>query len=96
MLVLLMLAKNIFGKNISVAGDSHLKRINSKRINDSFEKAKSFIKFFPCAKIQKLEHYVVPHLSARKPHVSFTYTRESNIKYCRRYNKYWKEMFNFW
>ena len=96
MLVLLIFLKKIIGKNIFVAGDSHLKRINSKRFNDSFEKAKSFIKSFPGAKIQESEHYVVPHLNARKPHVSFTYTGESNIKYCRRYNKYWKEMFNFW
>ena len=53
-----------YGKKIFVVGDSHIKIINRKRFNNSFEKVKSFIKSFPGAKIQKLEHYVIPHLSA--------------------------------
>ena len=54
-----------YGKNIFVIGDSHIKRINRKRFSNSFKKAKSFIKFFPRAKIQKIEHYVVPHLMVK-------------------------------
>ena len=46
------------------------KRINRRRFNNSFEKAKSFIKLFPGAKIQELEHCVIPHLNAQKPDVS--------------------------
>ena len=51
-----------YGKKIFVVGDSHIKRINRKRFNNSFEKAKSFIKSFPGAKIQELRYHVAPHI----------------------------------
>ena len=39
-----------YRKKIFVVGDSHIKIINRKRFNNSFEKAKSFIESFPGAK----------------------------------------------
>ena len=73
-----------------VVDDSHIKRINRKIFNNSSEKAKSFIKSFPGAKIQELEHYVIPHLNAQKPDVSvihivgniinFKNTNDINVK----------------
>ena len=50
--------------------DSHIKRLNRKRFENSFEKAKLFIKSFPGAKIEELEHYVVPHLNVQRSDVS--------------------------
>ena len=41
-----------------------------KRFNNSFERAKSFIKSFPGTKLQELENYAAPHLTAQKPDVS--------------------------
>ena len=41
-------------KKISVVEDRHIKRINTKRFNNLFEKSKCFIKSFPRAKIQEL------------------------------------------
>ena len=38
-----------YGKKIFVVGDRHTKKINRKRFNNSFGKAKSFIKSFPGA-----------------------------------------------
>ena len=83
-----------------VVADSHIKRINRKRFNNSFEKAKSFISF-PGAKIEELQHYVVPDLNAEKPDVSVIHIGGNNTNFkgindinlkkgCRRYNKYWK------
>ena len=70
-----------YRKNIFLVGDSHIKRINKKRFNNSFEKAKSVIKFFPWAKIQELEHYVVPHLNAQKLDVSVIHIGGNNINF---------------
>ena len=61
--------------------DSHRKRINRKRFNNSFEKAKSFIKSFTGGKIQELEHYVVPHLNAQKSDVSVIHIGGNNINF---------------
>ena len=70
-----------YGKKIFVVGDSHIKRIDSKRFNNSFERAKSFIKSFPGAKIQKSENYVVFHLNTQKLDVSVIYIQENNINF---------------
>ena len=68
-------------KKVFVVGDSHIRRINGKRFNNSFEKAKSFIKSFPEAKIQELEHYVVSHLNAQKPDVSVIHIGGNDINF---------------
>ena len=64
-----------------VVGDSHIKGFNRKRFNNSFEKAKSFIKSFPGAKIQELGHYLVPHLNAQKPGVSVIHIGGNNVNF---------------
>ena len=77
---MLVLGYGDCGKKIFVVGDSNIKRLNRKRFNNSFE-AKSFIKYFPGAKIQELEHYVVPHLNAQKPNVSVMHTEGNSINF---------------
>ena len=64
-----------------VVGDSPIKGFNRKRFNNSFEKAKSFIKSFPGAKIQELGHYVVPHLNAQKPDVSVIHIGGNHLNF---------------
>ena len=58
-----------------------MKRIKMKRFNNSSEKTKSFIKLFPGAKIQELEHYAVPHINAQKADVSVIYIGGNNINF---------------
>ena len=50
-----------YGKKVFVIGDSHLKRINRRKFNNSLNNARSFIKSFPGAKVEELQHYVTPH-----------------------------------
>ena len=70
-----------YGKKIFVVGDSQIKRISRKRFNNSFEKAKSFIKSFRGAEVQELEHYVVPHLNAQNPDVSVIHIGGNKINF---------------
>ena len=49
--------------------------------NNSFEKAKSFIKSFSGTKIQELEHYVVVYLNAQEPDVSVTHIGGSSTNF---------------
>ena len=65
-----------YGENV---WDSHTERINRKRFSNLFEKAKFFIKSFPGAKIQNLEHYVVPYLNAQNPNLSVIHIGGNNI-----------------
>ena len=95
-----------YGKKKFVVVDSHSKRINRKKFHNSFEKGKSFIKSFPGAKIQELEHYVIPQKpDAQKPDVLVIHTGGSNINFKGITNlnvkriaedKYWKEICKFW
>ena len=70
-----------YGKKIFVARDSHTKRINRKRFNNSFEKDKTFIKSFPGGKIEESEHYVVPHVNAQNPDVPVVHIGGNNINF---------------
>ena len=70
-----------FGKKVFVIGDSHLKRINRRKFNNSFKNDKSFIKSFPGAKVEELQHYVTPHLETQKPDISIIHVGGNNINY---------------
>ena len=70
-----------YGRKIFVVGDSHLKRINRKKLKNSLDNGKSFIKSFPGTKIQELEHYVTPHLKSRNPDVSILHIGGNNINF---------------
>ena len=49
-----------------VIGNSHLKRIKRNLFNNSFDNAKSFIKYFGGAKTEHIKHYVIPYLKEQK------------------------------
>ena len=67
------------GKKVFVIGDSHLKRINRRKFNNSLKNARSFIKSFPGAKVEELQHYVTPHLQAQKPDISIIHVEGNNV-----------------
>ena len=70
-----------YGKKVFVIGDSHLKRINRRKFNNSFKNGRSFIKSFPGAKVEELQHYVTPHLETQKPDISIIHVGGNNINY---------------
>ena len=41
--------------------------------------ARSFIKLFPGAKVEELQHYVTPHLEAQKPDISIIHVGGNNV-----------------
>ena len=70
-----------YGKKVFVVGDSHLKRINRRKFDYSLSNAKSYIKSFPGAKVEELEHYVIPHLQHQKPDATIIHIGGNNINY---------------
>ena len=70
-----------YGKKVFVIGDSHLKRINRRKFNNSFKNGRSFIKSFPGAKVEEFQHYVTPHLETQKPDISIIHVGGNNINY---------------
>ena len=70
-----------YGKKVFVVGDSHLKRINRRKFDYSLSNAKSYIKSFPGAKVEELEHYVIPHLQYQKPDATIMHIGGNNINY---------------
>ena len=70
-----------YGKKVFLIGDSHLKRINRRKFNNSFKNGRSFIKSFPGAKVEELQHYVTPHLETQKPDISIIHVGGNNINY---------------
>lgn len=70
-----------YGKKVLIIGDSHVRRINRHRINESFDHAKCILKSFSGARIQDLEHYIVPHLSDEKPDIAVIHIGSNNVTY---------------
>ena len=70
-----------YGKKVFLIGDSSLKRINRRKFNNSFKNGRSFIKSFPGAKVEELQHYVTPHLETQKPDISIIHVGGNNINY---------------
>ena len=70
-----------FGKKVLIIGDSHVRRLNRHRLNQSFDHAKSILKAFSGAKIQDLEHYIIPHLSEEKPDIAVIHIGSNNVTY---------------
>ena len=69
-----------YGKKVFVI-DSHLKRINRRKFNNSFKNCKSFMKSFPGAKVEELQHYVTRHLETQKPDISIIHVGGNSINY---------------
>ena len=52
-----------------------------KGFPNSFKNGRSFIKSFPGAKVEELQHYVTPHLETQKPDISMIHVGDNNINY---------------
>ena len=70
-----------YGEKVFAIGDSHLKRINRRKFNNSFKNGRSFIKSFPDAKVEELQHYVTPHLETQKLDIFIIHVGGNNINY---------------
>ena len=70
-----------YGKKVFVIGESHLKQINRRKFDNSFKNNRSFLKSFPGAKVEELQHYVTPHLETQKPDISVIHVGGNNINY---------------
>ena len=70
-----------YGKKVLFLGDSHLRRINKNRLNNSFKNAKCVIKSFSGAKIDDLQHYSIPPLEKEKPDIDVIHVGSNNVTY---------------
>ena len=70
-----------YGKKVLFLGDSHLRRINKNRVNNSFKNAKCVIKSFSGAKIDDLQHYAIPPLEQEKPDIAVIHVGSNNVTY---------------
>ena len=68
-------------KKVLFLGDSHLRRINKNRLNNSFKNAKCVIKSFSGAKIDDLQHYAIPPLEQEKPDIAVIHVGSNNVTY---------------
>ena len=67
--------------------DSHIRRVKRDYLQNSFDNAKSFIRYFGGAKMEGLRHYIIPSLLKEKPEtvaihrgsVSMTHTESLKI-----------------
>ena len=69
------------GKKILIVGDSHSKKIETNKLNNSFSKAKCIAKLVSEAKIQGWKHYVAPHLEHGKPDIAVIHVGSNNVSY---------------
>ena len=68
-------------KKILVIGDSHVNRINRRKLNYSFKKAQCVVKPFSGAKIEDLEHYIIPNLKQQQPDIAVIHVGSNNVSY---------------
>ena len=48
------------GKKILMIGYSHIRRVKRGKLQNSFDNAKSFVRYFSTAKTEDLHHYIIP------------------------------------
>ena len=71
-----------YGRKVLFIGDSHVNQINRHKLNYSFSKrAKCILKPFSGAKIEDLEHYIIPNLQQQKPDIVVIYVGSNNVSY---------------
>ena len=70
-----------YGKKILVIGDSHVNRINRRKLNYSFKRAQCVVKPFSGAKIEDLEHYMIPNLKQQQPDIAVIHVGSNNVSY---------------
>lgn len=66
--------------SIKIYTIGHIRRINRKWFNNSFQNVKSFIKLFYQTTIQEREHYQPPHLKPHIPALSVLHAKDKTFK----------------
>ena len=54
-------------KKLLVCGDSHVKRLSKRLLNNSLKKSHAVLKNFDGANIKRLSHHILPYLHEDKP-----------------------------
>ena len=54
-------------KKLLVCGDSHVKRLSKRLLNNSLKKSHAVLKTFDGANIKRLSHHILPYLHEDKP-----------------------------
>ena len=67
------------GKKILMIGYSHIRRVMRDKIQNSFDNAKSFARYFSGAKTQNLHHYIILSLLKEKPDTVVIHVGCNNI-----------------
>ena len=69
-----------YGKKIVVFGDSHMRRIDRRKLIGSV-KPKTQVKFFNGVKSEQLEYYVIPTIKEQNPDVVIIHVGSNNVNY---------------
>ena len=67
------------GKTVTIIGDSHVKRIHRKGLNETLTSGRAFFKNFDGAHCRKLSHHILPTLVDDKPDVIVIHVGCNNI-----------------
>ena len=68
-------------KKFFVIGDSHVNRINRRKLNYSFKRAQCVVKPFSGTKIEDLEHYIIQNLKQQQPGIAVIHVGSNNVSY---------------
>ena len=66
-------------KKILIKGDSHIRRVKRDKLQNLFDNAKSFVRYFSGAKMEYLHHYIIPSLLKEKPDTVVIHVGLNNI-----------------
>ena len=67
-------------RNILIIGDSIIKRVDHRFMNNNLSCGRAFIKSFPGATVKQLEHYIIPHLLERSPDAVVIHVGTNDIR----------------
>ena len=67
------------GKKILMIGVSHIRRVKTDKLQNSFDNAKSFVRYFSGAKTEDLHHYIIPSLLKEKPDIVVIHVGSNSI-----------------
>ena len=67
-------------RKVLIVGDSIIKYVSHRRLNNQLNGGKVFVKSFPGATVSQLEHYIVPHLFEQAPDSVVLHIGTNNIR----------------
>ena len=67
------------GKKILMKVVSHIRRVKRDKLQNSFDNAKSFVRYFSGAKTEDLHDYIIPSLLKEKPDTVIIHVGSNNI-----------------